>query len=85
MSEAGRSLIVPMDHGISVGPTTGLRDIAATVGHALAAWPQDKLRLYIGCYRDDSATLAAAMTRCNAGMSAVRAIRRFRGSPPTSA
>ncbi|MFF2963483.1 class I fructose-bisphosphate aldolase family protein [Streptomyces sp. NPDC057963] len=31
MSEAGRSLIVPMDHGISVGATTGLRDIAATV------------------------------------------------------
>ncbi|MFG2988381.1 2-amino-3,7-dideoxy-D-threo-hept-6-ulosonate synthase [Streptomyces sp. NPDC048257] len=32
MSASGRSLIVPMDHGISVGATTGLRDIAATVG-----------------------------------------------------
>ncbi|MEU6309700.1 2-amino-3,7-dideoxy-D-threo-hept-6-ulosonate synthase [Streptomyces sp. NPDC047014] len=31
MSESGRSLIVPMDHGISVGATPGLRDIAGTV------------------------------------------------------
>ena len=35
--------------------------IAATVRHALAAWPQDQLRLYVGCYHDDQATLAAAM------------------------
>ncbi|MFJ9818099.1 2-amino-3,7-dideoxy-D-threo-hept-6-ulosonate synthase [Streptomyces sp. NPDC101151] len=31
ISDQGRSLIVPMDHGISVGAVTGLRDIAATV------------------------------------------------------
>lgn len=35
--------------------------IAATVRHALDAWPQEQWRLYVGCYRDDLATLAAAM------------------------
>ena len=38
--------------------------IAATVRHALLAWPQQDLRLYVGCYRDDPATLAAAMRGC---------------------
>lgn len=40
------------------------RVIAATIGHALAAWPQRDLRLYVGCYRGDTATLAAAMAGC---------------------
>lgn len=40
------------------------RVIAATVAHALAAWPQRELRLYVGCYRGDMATLAAAMAGC---------------------
>lgn len=35
--------------------------IAATVAHALAAWPQDALRVYVGCYRNDTATCAAAL------------------------
>lgn len=35
--------------------------IGATVRHALAAWPQPGLRLYVGCYRDDVATIAAVM------------------------
>lgn len=35
--------------------------IADTIAHALAAWPQAGLRLYIGCYRNDAATIAAAM------------------------
>ena len=38
--------------------------IAATIGHALEAWPQRDLRLYVGCYREDLATLAAAMQGC---------------------
>ncbi|MGC1270332.1 MAG: glycosyl transferase family protein [Croceibacterium sp.] len=33
--------------------------IAATITHALAAWPQDGLRLYVGCYRNDAATIEA--------------------------
>lgn len=35
--------------------------IGATIAHALKAWPQSGLRLYVGCYRNDPATLAAAM------------------------
>ncbi len=35
--------------------------IGTTIGHALRAWPQHELRLYVGCYRNDPATLAAAM------------------------
>ncbi|WP_254913092.1 glycosyl transferase family protein [Novosphingobium sp. B 225] len=35
--------------------------IATTIAHALDAWPQRDLRLYVGCYANDAATLAAAM------------------------
>ncbi len=34
--------------------------IATTIGHMLAAWPQPNLRIYVGCYANDAATLAAA-------------------------
>lgn len=33
--------------------------IGATIRHALAAWPQSGLRLYVGCYRNDHATAEA--------------------------
>ena len=36
--------------------------IGDTVAHALAVWKQPELRLYIGCYRNDPATLSAVMT-----------------------
>lgn len=35
--------------------------IGHTIAHALAAWPQRELRLYIGCYCNDPDTLMAAM------------------------
>lgn len=35
--------------------------IGTTISHALNAWPQQELRLYIGCYRNDPETLTAAM------------------------
>lgn len=35
--------------------------IATTLAHALAAWPQAALRIYVGCYRNDVATIAAAI------------------------
>lgn len=38
--------------------------IAATVRHALSVWPHPDVRIYVGCYRNDAATLAAAMTGC---------------------
>lgn len=33
--------------------------IGTTIRHALSVWPQADLRLYVGCYRNDPATLAA--------------------------
>jgi adsorption protein B len=35
--------------------------IEFTVAHALAAWPQADLRLYVGCYPNDPDTLEAVM------------------------
>ena len=37
------------------------RVIAATIGHALTVWPQAELRIYAGCYRNDSATAEAVL------------------------
>jgi bacteriophage N4 adsorption protein B len=34
--------------------------IATTVAHMLEVWPQANLRIYVGCYGNDAATLAAA-------------------------
>src|SRR5215203_3273493 len=51
---AGRAaVLIPAWHEAEV--------IGTTVRHALAAWPQGELRIYIGCYRNDPATIAAAM------------------------
>jgi len=36
--------------------------IGTTIAHMLEAWPQRELVVYVGCYRNDAATLAAAMT-----------------------
>ena len=35
--------------------------IGATIKHALLSWPQRDLRLYVGCYRNDPATMEAAI------------------------
>jgi len=35
--------------------------IGDTIVHAMQAWPQRELRLYIGCYRNDPDTISAAM------------------------
>ncbi len=35
--------------------------IATTVRHMLAAWPHREMRLYVGCYANDAATLSAAI------------------------
>ena len=34
--------------------------IGATIAHMLSVWPQQELVIYVGCYRNDAATLAAA-------------------------
>ena len=40
--------------------------IGATIAHMLAVWPQRELTIYVGCYRNDPATLAAAMAAASA-------------------
>ena len=35
--------------------------IGYTVQHILGNWPQSRMRLYVGCYRNDAATIEAAM------------------------
>jgi adsorption protein B len=35
--------------------------IGVTIQHLLRTWPQEALRLYVGCYRNDPATLSAAI------------------------
>ncbi len=40
--------------------------IGATLAHALKVWQQEELRIYVGCYRNDAATLIAAMAGAGA-------------------
>ncbi len=58
--------------------------IEFTVAHAIAAWPHDDLRLYVGCYRNDPATFAAA-TRGASGDPRVRVVSVERDGPTTKA
>ncbi|HET9629191.1 MAG TPA: glycosyl transferase family protein [Novosphingobium sp.] len=58
--------------------------IGATVSHALKAWTQAELRLYVGCYRNDPATIAAVMAA--AGDDArLRLVVHDRDGPTTKA
>lgn len=58
--------------------------IEFTVAHALAAWPQAELRLYVGCYRNDPDTLEAVM-RGAGGDPRVRAVVHGADGPTTKA
>lgn len=58
--------------------------IEFTVAHALAAWPQDSLRLYVGCYRNDPATMEAVM-RGAGGDARVRLVVVGHEGPTTKA
>lgn len=58
--------------------------IAATIGHALAVWPQSELRVYVGCYSNDPATLAAAIAGCR-GDPRVRIVIHERAGPTCKA
>ncbi len=58
--------------------------IAKTIRHALVAWPQRELRLYIGCYRNDPSTLAAAVSGAGSDPR-VRLVIHDRGGPSTKA
>ncbi len=58
--------------------------IGATISHALKVWPHRELRLYVGCYRNDPATIAAAM-QAAAGDPRVRLVVHDREGPTTKA
>lgn len=58
--------------------------IEFTIAHALAAWPQVDLTLYVGCYQNDPDTLEAVM-RGSGGDRRVRIVVHGRGGPTTKA
>jgi adsorption protein B len=58
--------------------------IGDTIAHLLASWPQSTMRLYIGCYRNDPATLAAA-TAAAQGDARLRLVIHDRDGPSTKA
>ncbi|WP_284124558.1 glycosyl transferase family protein [Parerythrobacter aestuarii] len=58
--------------------------IATTIGHALEAWPQEGLTLYVGCYRNDPATIAAAASAAP-GDRRLRLVILERDGPSTKA
>ena len=58
--------------------------IGITVAHLLAAWPQAALWLYVGCYRNDPATLAAAAA-AGAGDARLRLVIHPGPGPTTKA
>ncbi|MDZ4271402.1 MAG: glycosyltransferase, partial [Erythrobacter sp.] len=58
--------------------------IGATIRHMFDSWPQPNLRLYVGCYRNDPATLAAA-TAAARGDVRLRLVVHDRDGPSTKA
>lgn len=58
--------------------------IGHTIAHALHAWRQDGFTLYLGCYCNDPATIAAAMAAA-AGDPRVRIVVSDRPGPTTKA
>lgn len=74
--EGPAAVLIPAWHEAEV--------IGVTIAHTLRAWPQRALRLYIGCYRNDPATLAAAM-QASGGDSRLRLVIVDRDGPTTKA
>ncbi|WP_241255095.1 glycosyl transferase family protein [Altererythrobacter sp. BO-6] len=70
------AIFVPTWHEAGV-----IRD---TIAHALGAWPQDNLRLYVGCYRNDAETIAAVMSAAP-GDPRLRLVIHDRPGPSTKA
>ncbi len=74
---AGKAaVLVPAWHEAAV--------IGEMIGHTLRAWPQRGLTLYIGCYRNDPATVAAAMAGARDD-SRVRVVINENAGPTTKA
>lgn len=58
--------------------------IGDTIRHALGSWQQTNLRLYVGCYRNDPATISAAMAAA-CGDERLRIVIHDRAGPSTKA
>ncbi len=58
--------------------------IGATISHMLKVWPQQSLRIYVGCYRNDAATVEAAI-RAAGGDGRLRLVIHDRDGPSTKA
>ena len=58
--------------------------LATTIEHMLAAWPQADLRVYVGCYSNDPATLDAAFAAAP-GDARLRIVIHDRHGPTTKA
>lgn len=58
--------------------------IGATIAHMLSVWRQGDLRLYVGCYRNDPATIGAVIGAA-AGDSRLRLVIHDRDGPSTKA
>lgn len=58
--------------------------IGTTIAHALKVWPQRRLRLYVGCYRNDPATVEAVI-RAAGNDSRLRLVILDRAGPTTKA
>lgn len=58
--------------------------IAAMIDHTLAAWPQPELTLFVGCYHNDPATLAAASS-AGGGDARLRLVIHEAAGPTTKA
>jgi bacteriophage N4 adsorption protein B len=58
--------------------------IGQTIRHLLESWPQPDLRLYVGCYRNDPATLVAASAAAR-GDPRLRLVVHDRDGPSTKA
>ena len=58
--------------------------IGQTIRHLLDHWPQQEVRLYIGCYRNDPATLGAAIAAAR-GDQRLRLVIHDRDGPSTKA
>jgi adsorption protein B len=91
----GRVRSAVMAEDVSARPLTGIcavfipawhesEVIGTTIAHAVSAWPQAELRLYVGCYRNDPATIAAAMAGAR-GDPRVRLVIHDRDGPTTKA
>jgi adsorption protein B len=70
------AVIIPAWHEAAV--------IGQTIRHLLASWPQREVRLYVGCYRNDPATLGAAVAAA-AGDARLRLVIHGAEGPTTKA